>query len=65
MSVLLPGLYGIPVELLKTHSENTFYDIHNFFTENWTGTIILQDWVNGILVTLYNGKQKCSPLQLL
>ena len=50
------GLVGIPVELLQHGSESMLSSIHNVFTFSWKGTQIPQDWVDGILLSIFKGK---------
>ena len=51
-----PGLDGLPVELLKVGSEKVTKAILDLITKSWTGTPIPQDWIDGILVSLFKGK---------
>ena len=51
-----PGLDGIPVELLRHGGDSVASAIHNFITLSWEGNPIPQDWIDGILVSLYKGK---------
>ena len=51
-----PGFDGIPVELLRNRGGNIVSAIHNFITDSRNGTPIPQDWMDGILVSLYKGK---------
>lgn len=51
-----PGLDGIPTELLQHGGENILSAIHNMITLFWEGTPIPQDWVDGILVSIFKGK---------
>ena len=50
------GLDGILVELLQHGGENILSSIHNMSTLSWKGTPIPQDWVDGILVSIFKGK---------
>ena len=58
--VKAPGLDGIPVELLQHGGENKLSSIHNMFTLSWKETPIPQDWVDGILVSIFKGKESKS-----
>lgn len=51
-----PGLDGLPVELLTCGGENVAKAIHKFIKHSWEGNPIPQDWVDGILVSLFKGK---------
>ena len=50
----------IPVELLQTGSKNVLHAMHDSFVKSWGGTPIPQDWINGILVSLFKGKGEKS-----
>ena len=50
----------IPIELLKTGSQNVLHAIHESFVKCWVGTSIPQDWINVIIISLFQGKgEKC------
>ena len=51
-----PGLDGIPVELLQTGSNNILRVVHDLIVKSWGGAPSPQDWIDGILVSLYKGK---------
>ena len=51
-----PGVDGIPVELLKVGSENVEQAVFRLITISWTGSTVPQDWVDGIIITLFKGK---------
>ena len=51
-----PGLDGIAVELLQSGGDKVVSAILHLFTSCWEGQPIPQDWVNGVLVTLFKNK---------
>ena len=51
-----PGLDGIAVELLQAGGDKIASAIHHFIVKSWQGQPIPQDWIDGILVTLFKGK---------
>ena len=51
-----PGLDGIPVELLQKGGEKVKSIVYLLIRKSWEGIPIPQDWVDGILVSLYKGK---------
>ena len=51
-----PGLDGIPVELLRFGGENVASAIWNLILLSWEDNPIPQDWIDGILVSLFKGK---------
>ena len=50
----------VPVELLQTGSKNVLHAIHDSFVNSWGGIPIPQDWINGILVSIFKGKGEKS-----
>ena len=48
-------LDGIPMELPQYGGQNILFFIHNMITLYWKGTLIPQDWVDGILVSVFKG----------
>ena len=55
-----PGIDGIPVEMLQTGSKSVLRVVHELIVKSWGGTPIPQDWIDGILVSLYKGKGEKS-----
>ena len=51
-----PGIDGLPVELLMVGSENVTNAVFDLIIKSWNGTPIPQDWIDGILVSLFKGK---------
>ena len=51
-----PGLDGIPVELLKIGGENLASAVLRLIITSWGEVPIPQDWIDGILVSIYKGK---------
>lgn len=51
-----PGLDGITVELLLAGGDKVVRAIHHFIMKSWHGQPIPQDWIDGVLVTLFKGK---------
>jgi hypothetical protein len=51
-----PGLDGIPIELLQRGGDKVKSIVYSLIKESWEGTPIPQDWVDGILVSLYKNK---------
>ena len=48
-----PGVDGIPIELLKIGSPNVTTMITKLIIDCWNGSPIPQDWIDGILLSLY------------
>ena len=55
-----PGLDGTPVEMLQTGSKKILHAVYDFIVTSWSGIPIPQDWIDGILVSLYMGKGEKS-----
>ena len=55
-----PGLDRIPVEMLQIGSKNILHAVHDFTVTCWIGIPIPQDWTDGILVLLHEGKGQKS-----
>ncbi|XP_014776776.1 uncharacterized protein LOC106873781 [Octopus bimaculoides] len=51
-----PGLDGIQVESLKTAGDHISSEIHNRVTRVWNESSVPQEWINGILISVYKGK---------
>jgi len=51
-----PGFDGLPAELLAYGGVNVAKAIHKFIKQSWEGTPIPQDWIDGILVSIFKGK---------
>eukprot|EP00106_Octopus_bimaculoides_P019139 XP_014786581.1 PREDICTED: uncharacterized protein LOC106880925 [Octopus bimaculoides] len=51
-----PGLGSIPVEILKAGGHHILSEINNLITRVWNEYSVLQEWINGILIFVYNGK---------
>ena len=55
-----PGVDGIPFELVQTGNKNILHAVYDFIVISSSGTPIPQDWIDGILVSLYKGKREKS-----
>ena len=55
-----PVLDGIPVELLQNGSRNILHAVYDFIVIRWIGIPVPQDWIDGVLVSLYKGKGEKS-----
>ncbi|XP_036362886.1 uncharacterized protein LOC118765245 [Octopus sinensis] len=51
-----PGLNGIPVEILKAGGDHSSSEIHSMITRVWNEYSVPQEWINGILISVYMGK---------
>ena len=51
-----PGLDGIPAELLQKVGEKVKSIVYILIRKSWEGTPFPQDWIDGILVSLFKGK---------
>ena len=54
------GLDGIHVEMLQKGSKNILHAVYDFIVTCCSGIPIPQDWIDGILVSLYKGKGEKS-----
>ena len=52
----VPGLDGIPIELLRCEGDNIAIAVYVFILGVWRGDPVLQDWVDAFMLPLYKGK---------
>ena len=50
----------IPIELLQHGGKHVANALHTLIKKSWLGSPVLQDWINGLLVSLFKGKETKS-----